>query len=69
MDDKLVRAFAAFRDEVREYGMRNGSKDLLELCDRLRDQQMVELGIQLEDGMGAGTSYLSYLIYRSYTDI
>jgi cysteinyl-tRNA synthetase len=56
MDDKLVRAFAAFRDEVREHGVKNGSKDLLELCDRLRDHQMVELGIQLEDGMGAGMS-------------
>ena len=32
------------------------SKDILELCDRFRDQDLVNIGVQLDDGQGAGTT-------------
>jgi cysteinyl-tRNA synthetase len=46
---------ASFRDDVRKIAIDGGSsKSILELCDRFRDQDLVNLGVQLDDGQGAG---------------
>ena len=48
---------ASFRDDVRKIAIDGGSsKSILELCDRFRDQDLVNLGVQLDDGQGAGRS-------------
>jgi cysteinyl-tRNA synthetase len=48
---------ASFRDDVRKIAIDSGSsKSILELCDRFRDQDLVNLGVQLDDGQGAGRS-------------
>lgn len=45
-----VQALSAFRDQVRN-GARNKVEhtDVLKMCDSLRDNQMVELGVSLDD--------------------
>jgi cysteinyl-tRNA synthetase len=49
----------SFRDEVRKLAIDKGtSKDILELCDRFRDQDLVNIGVQLDDGQGAGTWFI-----------
>lgn len=51
----------SFRDEVRKLAIDKGtSKDILELCDRFRDQDLVNIGVQLDDGQGAGMSIHTY---------
>lgn len=53
--DKYIRAMSSFRDEIRKLAIAGGSnKDILALCDRFRDQDLVNLGVQLDDGAGAG---------------
>ncbi|TPX66703.1 cysteine---tRNA ligase [Spizellomyces sp. 'palustris'] len=43
-------ALSAFRDAVRDLAQNRGDyKDLLRLCDKLRDEDMVELGVVLDD--------------------
>jgi cysteinyl-tRNA synthetase len=55
--DKYIRALSWFRDDVRKLAIAGGlNKDILALCDRFRDQDLVNLGVQLDDGQGAGTS-------------
>lgn len=46
-----LRALSTFRDGVRELAMRPDAKvsEILALCDQLRDQQMVDLGVALDD--------------------
>ncbi|GAA5945967.1 hypothetical protein JCM3775_007564 [Rhodotorula graminis] len=45
-----LRALSSFRDQVRQLAMSNAaSSDILALCDRLRDEEMVELGVALDD--------------------
>lgn len=61
--DKYLRAMASFRDDVRKIAIANGSnKEILELCDRFRDQDLVNLGVQLDDGQGAGGGALYKLV-------
>lgn len=49
-----LRALSSFRDQVRQLAMSNAaSSDILALCDRLRDEEMVELGVALDDQDGA----------------
>ena len=58
--DKYVAALSGFRDEIRKLAIAGASnKDVLALCDRFRDVEMVNLGVQLDDGQGAGTSLIS----------
>lgn len=52
-----------FRDDVRKIAIGGGSsKEILELCDRFRDQDLVNLGVQLDDGQGAGGGALYKLV-------
>lgn len=54
--DKYLRALSSFRDDVRKLSIEGGSaEEMLVLCDRFRDQDLVNLGVQLDDGQGAGT--------------
>eukprot|EP00397_Hematodinium_sp_SG-2012_P012572 GEMP01012745.1.p1 GENE.GEMP01012745.1~~GEMP01012745.1.p1 ORF type:complete len:776 (+),score=217.25 GEMP01012745.1:85-2412(+) len=48
----VLDAFAGFRDEVRNEAMTLKSKVILEACDSVRDNTMVDLGIRLEDRPG-----------------
>jgi cysteinyl-tRNA synthetase len=53
--DKYIRALSSFRDDIRKLAIGGGSsQDILALCDRFRDQNLVNLGVQLDDGQGAG---------------
>lgn len=53
--DKYLKALSGFRDDVRKLAIGGGSsQDILKLCDRFRDQELVNLGVQLDDGQGAG---------------
>lgn len=46
----ILDAFAAFRDEVRALGKaRAEPKEVLSVCDRVRDETLVDLGVRLED--------------------
>ncbi|KAF7332125.1 DALR-2 domain-containing protein [Mycena kentingensis (nom. inval.)] len=48
-----VRALSTFRDSVRQLAIAKGDtalKDILALCDRLRDVDLVPLGVALDDG-------------------
>ena len=45
----MALLIAEFRHEVRKRARASGQEDILHLCDRLRDEQLVEAGIQLED--------------------
>ena len=50
-----LRALSAFRDGVRQLAISKGdgaAKDILALCDRLRDQDLVPLGVALDDQEG-----------------
>lgn len=51
-----LRALSSFRDSVRQLaisGGDNASKEILALCDHLRDEQLVPLGVALDDQEGA----------------
>ena len=45
----LALLIAEFRHEVRKQARTSRQNEILGLCDRLRDEQLVEAGIQLED--------------------
>jgi cysteinyl-tRNA synthetase len=48
-----LRALSSFRDAVRNMALNKASHaDLLALCDRLRDEDMLELGVVLDDREG-----------------
>ncbi|KAJ9090716.1 hypothetical protein QFC20_007843 [Naganishia adeliensis] len=45
-----LRVLSSFRDEVRKLALKGAnSKEILELCDRLRDNELVDLGVALDD--------------------
>lgn len=46
-----LRALSTFRDNVRRLAREEGGKvsEILALCDQLRDQEMVDLGVALDD--------------------
>lgn len=57
--DKYLKALVGFRDEIRKIAIFGGDgKEILALCDKFRDRDLVELGVQLDDGQGAGESSL-----------
>lgn len=61
--DKYIRALASFRDDVRKLAISGApAKDTLALCDAFRDNDLVELGVQLEDGQGADGGALYKLV-------
>jgi cysteinyl-tRNA synthetase len=50
-----IRALSTFRDGVRQAAMAKGEhalKDILALCDKLRDADLVPLGVALDDQEG-----------------
>jgi cysteinyl-tRNA synthetase len=58
--DKYLKALVGFRDEIRRIAIGGGDgKEILALCDKFRDSDLVELGVQLDDGQGAGKSFPS----------
>ena len=51
-----LRTLSAFRDGVRRLAISKGDsafKDILALCDKLRDVDLVPLGVALDDQEGA----------------
>jgi cysteinyl-tRNA synthetase len=61
-----LRALSSFRDGVRRLAMDKGNdalKDILALCDNLRDTDLVPLGVALDDQ--PGTSPLTSVAYIS----
>jgi cysteinyl-tRNA synthetase len=52
-----LRALSSFRDGVRGIAVAKGEtalKDILTLCDKLRDDDLVPLGVALDDQEGKG---------------
>jgi len=52
-----LRALSSFRDGVRKIAIAKGEtalKDILTLCDKLRDEDLVPLGVALDDQEGKG---------------
>jgi hypothetical protein len=50
-----LRALSSFRDGVRQLAISKGdgaAKEILELCDKLRDSDLVPLGVALDDQEG-----------------
>jgi cysteinyl-tRNA synthetase len=55
-----LRALSSFRDGVRGLAMGKGDtalKDILALCDKLRDTDLVPLGVALDDQEGKGPAF------------
>ena len=51
-----LRTLSGFRDGIRQLAMAKGEnalKDILALCDTLRDTELVPLGVALDDQPGA----------------
>ena len=51
-----LRTLSSFRDGVRSLAIAKGDtalKDILALCDNLRDNELVPLGVALDDQEGA----------------
>ena len=69
-----LRALSSFRDDVRQLAIRKGDtalKDILALCDKLRDSDLVPLGVALDDQEGRPTSVWaisSFLTFRILPD-
>lgn len=50
-----LRSLSSFRDGVRRVAIAKGDhalKDILTLCDKLRDEDLVQLGVALDDQEG-----------------
>lgn len=50
-----LRTLSAFRDGVRQLAIAKGdggAKDILALCDKLRDADLIPLGVALDDQEG-----------------
>ena len=45
----IVTALVGFRDEVRTAAKASKQNDMLAMCDKLRDEGMVDLGVRIED--------------------
>lgn len=61
--DPYLRALTSFRDEVRRLAISSASSgDILALCDRFRDDDLVNLGVQLDDGQSATGGALYKLV-------
>ncbi|GAQ85783.1 Cysteinyl-tRNA synthetase [Klebsormidium nitens] len=52
--EPYLNAFAAFRDDIRSAAREGKSKEtILQACDQVRDETMVDLGVRLEDRVDA----------------
>lgn len=52
----FVETLARFRDQIRQLG--KGNTELMALCDKLRDDDMVQLGVALDDQPGMPTVHM-----------
>jgi cysteinyl-tRNA synthetase len=62
-----LRTLSTFRDGVRGLAMGKGDtalKDVLALCDKLRDIDLVPLGVALDDQEGKGSAFYICLITK-----
>lgn len=51
--NKAIRQLSAFRDKVRQLALeKKDFKEYLKICDELRDVQLPELGVILDDQKG-----------------
>lgn len=60
-----LRTLSSFRDGVRGLAIGKGDtalRDILALCDRLRDIDLVPLGVALDDQEGKGPAFYTWLI-------
>ena len=67
-----LRALSSFRDDVRRIAIGKGEsalKDILALCDKLRDEDLVPLGVALDDQEGKGVSGFSWLSLPSFAPL
>jgi len=63
-----LRALSSFRDQVRQLAMSGApSSEILALTDRLRDVEMVDLGVALDDQDGTGPLPLLFLYSNKLT--
>ncbi|KAK3237227.1 hypothetical protein CYMTET_52675 [Cymbomonas tetramitiformis] len=53
-----VDAMVQFRDQIRERARKEGLKELLELCDAVRDDVLVSLGVRVEDRTDAPSTWM-----------
>lgn len=44
-----LQAFASFRDEIRKIALPLKAKEILTLCDKVRDEDLPKIGVRLED--------------------
>ncbi len=47
-EEQILNAIVRFRDQIRE-NSKSDPKKILEICDKFRDYDMVDLSIRLED--------------------
>jgi len=60
-----LRTLSSFRDGVRSLAMGKGDtalKDILALCDKLRDTDLVPLGVALDDQESKGPAFSKWII-------
>lgn len=60
----FVQVLAKFRDEIRQLAMRDGaiaSSELLTLCDRVRDSDLFDLGVAVDDRADKRGSLVKFL--------
>ncbi|KIR96146.1 cysteine-tRNA ligase [Cryptococcus deuterogattii 2001/935-1] len=61
--DPYLRAMASFRDDIRRLAIEGATAgEILKLCDKFRDQDLANLGIQLDDGQSATGGALYKLV-------
>lgn len=59
-----LQALSIFRDEVRRVAIKGGDgalKEVLALCDQLRDVDLVELGVALDDQEGTDAVSVAHI--------
>lgn len=59
-----LEALSRFRGRVREAARAAAASAVLVLCDQLRDQDLPELGVRLEDKPGMWLLQIFYLRFR-----
>lgn len=55
-----LRTLSTFRDGVRRLAINKDAtalKDILALCDKLRDEELIPLGVALDDQEGISSDY------------
>ncbi|EIW69520.1 cysteine-tRNA ligase [Tremella mesenterica] len=61
--DKYLRAITSFRDDVRRLAISSATpNEILNLCDKFRDTDLINLGVQLDDGQSSTGGALYKLV-------